>query len=105
MVLRPKLTGTQEKGSESNPFQQTRYFALFSYTAGAYYPKTYGFNCLLALVILIIYVSWLIRGSKTEQPILKAGLVSHAYHSNQYFLNHEPIADPDANRKTGSKKG
>ncbi|GAX03650.1 membrane protein [Secundilactobacillus pentosiphilus] len=72
MVLRPRLTGTQEKRTGSKPFQQTHYFSLFSYLAGTYYPKTYGFNCLLAVAVLIIYGSGLMRGSKKEQQLLKA---------------------------------
>lgn len=72
MVLRPRLTGTQEKEMGSKPFQQTRYFSLFSYTAGAYYPKTYGFNCLLALAVLIIYGSGVVRESQKERQLLNA---------------------------------
>lgn len=71
MVLRPKLTGTQEKQTGNRPFQKTRYFSLFSYIAGAYYPKTYGFNCLLVVAILLIYGSGLIRGLTKQNPELK----------------------------------
>ncbi|MCH5462010.1 hypothetical protein HC026_08335 [Lactobacillus sp. LC28-10] len=70
MILRPKLTGTQEKTAGNKPFQTTHYFSLFSYVAGTYYPKTYGFNCLLAFAILVIYGSGLLHGLKqTNQTV------------------------------------
>lgn len=72
LVLRPKLTGTQAKQGDNRPFQKTTYFSLFSYVAGAYYPKTYGFNCLLAAAIMIIYVSGLLRGLNKSDPQLRS---------------------------------
>lgn len=72
MVLRPKLTGTREKQARGKPFQKTRYFSLFSYIAGAYYPKTYGFNCLLAFAIMVIYCGELIRGLSKQNQAVKS---------------------------------
>lgn len=71
MVLRPKLTGTQEKVAGNKPFQKTRYFSLFSYVAGTYYPKTYGFNCLLAFAIMVIYGSGLLHGLKEPNQTVR----------------------------------
>ncbi|MFC6253966.1 hypothetical protein ACFP1H_05150 [Secundilactobacillus hailunensis] len=72
LILRPKLTGTQEKQGDNKPFQKTTYFSLFSYVAGAYYPKTYGFNCLLAVAIMIIYASGVLRGLRKANQQLRS---------------------------------